>query len=300
MFRCRIAVLCIGFLLSVVPTTHAKFTPGHFYTPIDDGFVLEWDENLEQVGQFQIPGVIGATGATFNDAGNLVLIARRNNAVQFLEVLSDGSIVREFHASNGPLLRGSYTDFDPVRGLYAFANDDRITVIDRDFNLVDSTPPIFSRASGVVFRDDGSLLAVDQFSSFLSVFDQDFALLDQIGVGGLGNVGMDVTADGDVLITSFADGNVFQYDFQTETVTPFITGFGFGDITDVFVLPTSELIVMGGAGPIFLYNSDGMLFNQSEKFLEFGDSVAYFIPSPNAAIPLATIMLMSAGRRRQG
>jgi hypothetical protein len=147
-------------------TLNNRFTPGHIYTPVStlsgNARIVEWDLQLNKVREIPI-NAEGTTGAVFNDRGNLVVITRRNGNVRIVEYDAGGNAIDEY-VRNPPdsLLLGSYIDYDPVQGIYAFADDHQVTVLDGNLNFVASSDSIFDRASGVDFAADGTLYVSDQ------------------------------------------------------------------------------------------------------------------------------------------
>ncbi len=107
----RTSVKLLSLLTQAVVTsglcaqTAPSFKPGHYYVPNYDGEVLEFDEELNEVDRFIVKDVVGSTGATFNDQGNLVFIARvRDAGNHVLEVDREGQIVHDYQMRGGPLL----------------------------------------------------------------------------------------------------------------------------------------------------------------------------------------------------
>lgn len=276
----------------------AQFVPGHFYTPLDGGTVVEWDGSLNEVRRFNVGGVVAATGATFNGSGNLVFLGLRADRLRVMEVDANGNILDEYNTGRGSGQRGASIDYDGLGRRYVFADDDYVTLLDDNLEYLGSTAGLFDRSSGVTFRQDGGFYALDQWTRLLSSFDSEGRLLRQDNVGGNINTGMDIAPNGDVYFVSYGDQVVRRFDPDTgQTVIAKSDGFGHDDISDLKILPDGRFLVTALTGPSFLFDQQWNPIAQSDHFGGVGDSMAYFVPTPGTLAVLGCSLLACRRRR---
>ncbi|MBM4108850.1 MAG: hypothetical protein FJ255_08585 [Phycisphaerae bacterium] len=288
-----VVMLCGG------PAALAQFIPGRLYTPTDGGVIIEWDQQLQLRRQFTVPGVETATGAVFNDAGNLVFIGRRAGSTRVMEINSSGTILREYNTGLGSLFRGSYIDFDPASRRYVIADYRRVTVLSANLALVASTPSTFERASGVAFAPGNVILATDQSGGTLRRFNAStLAEMTPITIGGWVRTGIDVTGSGHVLLTAFGDGTVQRLTNGQPPLVTLVGGLGYGNLSDVRDLGNGTFVTSDGRGLLKIYSSSGSLLRTGVS-TTFSDGVAFLVPSPAGLVVLAS-GLVAIRRRRAG
>ena len=203
----------------------------------------------ERVGQITVSNVNTATGAMFNSSGNLVFIGQDNRyEVLVREVNASGQVLRQYDTGSGGLNRGSYIDFDPIRHIYAFADDDHLTFLDSNLCRIGATANVFQRASGVAFGADGCVFAGDQSDYRVYKFDATFALqsvLDFPYPYGYVATGLDVADNGDLLLTSYGHGAVYRMNPETGDISQVVQDLGYGRVSSVMELPDGRLLMYG-------------------------------------------------------
>lgn len=280
------------------------FTANHYYTPMRGGTVVEWDSDLKQVGSFTIPNVNGYAGCVFDDSGHLVLIAQRAESfdLQVLKVDAKGTVISKYSAGANSLLMGSYIDYDPVRKIYAFANDHAVTYLDSSLKLLGNAQQVFSRASGVAFGAGGTLYATDQFNSGINEFDLSFKKITTIPFPSWCATAIDTNPDGSLMVCDFANGSLSHVDPVTGSSTTVLKKLGYGAISDVEVLPDGRFVTITYGGPLMLYSANGQFLGESIGTTS-GDSVAYYhvnvVPSPTAAGGGVILALVAAFRMKK-
>ncbi len=290
------AALCVA---AMAWSADAAFVPGHFYTPTDSGFVLEWNAQLQQVGQFSVPDLPFNSGAVFNSSGNLVIVGMRAGSTKVVEVDSRGTVLREYATGLSGFLDGAYIDFDAGTNRYVVADNHRITVLDQNLNYITSSVNNFSRASGVAFAPGNIILATDQGVSGLRRFDaMTMTELSPLSIGGAVRTGIDVGGSGDVLTTLFVNGAVQLLAGGNPPAANIVGGLGNGGASDVRWLPDGSFVTIGFRGNLRHFSSAGALI-ESGPVTDFSDGVAYFVPSPGASVLLAVFGASTARRRRR-
>jgi len=283
-------VICASSAIGA-PTDAAGFKRNHIYTPVSQltggGLIVEWDQQLQEIRRIPI-NAEGTTGATFNDRNNLVVITRRADRVRVVEYDASGTAVNEYNTGQGSLLLGSYIDFDPVRKIYAFADGNRVTLLDKDLRFLSSTPSLFRRASGIAFADDGTLYVTDQLDDELFRLDANLVTNLQIYAGGFVPTGIDFDAAGKLLVTYFGDGRLDRFDVSTLNAETVVSGLGYGGISDVLSLPSGQLLTTDDRNRLNIFTSSGMLLSQTPGVGRFGDSLAFLpVPEPSVLAMLA-------------
>ena len=109
----------------------AQFVPGHFYTPLDGGQVVEWDGSLNEVRRFSIPGFGGASGAAFSGDGYLTFIGRpAQDVARVTQVDANGNVLRQSaEIQGGTLGRGTFLDYDPGTSRFIVADVERVSFL---------------------------------------------------------------------------------------------------------------------------------------------------------------------------
>ncbi|MCC7390120.1 MAG: hypothetical protein IT431_15275 [Phycisphaerales bacterium] len=278
----------------------AQFVPGHFYTPLDGGQVVEWDGSLNEVRRFSIPGFGGAAGATFSGDGYLAFIGRpAQDVARVIQVDADGNVIRQSaEIQGGSMGRGTFLDYDPRSSRFIVADVERVTFLNSELDHLSSTPEIFERASGVAFKNNGEFYAVDQFTKLLSAFDSEGQLLSQTPISGWNNTGMDIAADGAVYYTSYFDRVVYRFDPNTGETTLAHDQFDGEDVIDLQILPDGRFLVSAQSGPSFLFDEQWNLLAKSEYFNGVGDSTVYFVPGPGVLLAMLPCGAMACRRKR--
>ncbi|MEE8130475.1 MAG: hypothetical protein V3T48_09315 [Vicinamibacterales bacterium] len=280
--RCYLSVLLAAVLCGrVAAGDGASFTPGHAYVPGCCGLVIEWDENLNQVGSFVVEDLETGDGATFNADGNLVLVGRRQDGVWVMEVNADGVVLQEYHTGLFSLLLASFIDQNPVSLNYAVATDDSVTILDQSLGFVTATTSYeFTRASGVAWGPAGSLWATDSLGHRLLEFDADLNLVTKSFVG-IFPTGMDLTTAGILFVTKDAGSDLLRIDLESGDQQTIVEGLGFGSMWDVVQRDDGNLLTVGG-GTVRMFSADGQLLAISFPDPPFasGQSIAYLRPAP--------------------
>jgi hypothetical protein len=295
-----VVVMAVGAFVLVPARAAEVFHAGNFYTPLDNGWVVERNGSLDEVRRFRVPGMYSATGCTFNDRNELVMIAQLAGTVRLLAVNADGAIVRSYDTHEGSLFRGSYVDYDANRGIYAFADQSRITFLDRNFSLLGSTQNIFGRATGVTFAADGSLFAADSVNYRIRVINSTtFAETRSFQYFSDVLTGMDMGADGFLRVSQFGAGRIDRVNPANGNRALLIDNLGFGGVSSVTELPGGRLLTVNGLAALRLYTANGTLLDSDAGPGEFGDGVAYFVPAPGGLVLGAVAMTALARRRRR-
>lgn len=298
----RVTLFLLGILFAVCSDTACalnvglQFTSGHIYTPVSsltgNARIVEWDRQLNILREIPI-NAEGTTGATFNDRDNLVVITRRDDRVRVVEYDAAGNAVGEYVDDPGAsLLLGSYIDFEPVRKIYAFADDERVTLLDDGLNFISASAAIFERASGVTFAPDGSLYVADQSTNVITHFDSSLSIQRQFHSGGSITTGIEVSKTGHLLVTLWGNGRLDRIDLQTLSSETLVSGLGRSGISDVFELPNGNLLTTSERNVLSLFDEDGGLISSRPGVGAFGDGVAFLVPEPS---PMAMLLLLAIG-----
>lgn len=291
-------------IASLVPSVAAagpagSFTPGHLYRIYNDGLVIESNLDLDEVSRFYVPEIDGVSGASFNDSGELAFIGRHKNQVKVVKINGTGEVVGE-HVIGGPLLKGSYIDFDPISRRYAFADSKRVTLLDESLDPLEtgSTGDMFDRVSGVEFAPDGRLFAVDRFRSSVYEINSEGTIVDSYFIWRRPG-GMDAGPNGELFITQTDDGILNELDLSTRTFETLVDAPGY-HMADVLRLPDGTLIVGDNVNRIRRYTTTGVLldFDNGPQHT-FGEGLVYYVPSPGAVAAFGALsLLLPVGRRR--
>jgi hypothetical protein len=302
-------VFCVWFATTALVAA-TSFVPGHIYsTGLNVGYISESDGSLSHVGNISLSGVVGESGATFNDLGNLVLICQDTNYhVMVREVNADGQTIRQYDTGGGCLLGGSYIDFDPSRRIYAFADDKHVTFLDYNLCRLGATADVLGRASGVAFAADGSLFVSDQNDHRIHQFDS--TTFTQRNVLSFSNgwcaTGLDVAANGDLLLTSFGYGAVYRMNPATGNTTQAVPNLGYGNMICVTEMVDGRLLTAGNnSGSVRIFSADGNVLAFADSGVGHTESAICFVPEPSAVALLAIGALGLLGyawrrRRRKG
>ena len=282
-----------------IPAFGAAFVPGHLYTPIDGGYVVEWDSDLNEVRRFRTPGVLVSTGAEFNARGNLVMKVTQGGAGRIIEVDADGAIVNQY-ALGMNIGRGEYLDYDRTRDMYVCANSTRLLFLDSNLSLIGQTEPLFSRASGVAIAADGTIYAGDQNRNVIREFDIDtLAFIRQRPINTFTTAGIDIDADDNLYVSSYSDGRLLTFNTDTGANSSWIGPLGYGAVSDVLTLPGGDVITCSFHAQLRRYSPNGVLIDAQLNEISFGDSVAYFVPSTGTGCSLAIGLSGTMTRRRR-
>ncbi|MCB9839005.1 MAG: hypothetical protein H6813_06670 [Phycisphaeraceae bacterium] len=262
--------------------------------------------NLEIIRQIPVPNLDGATGSVFNSRGNMVVVGRwigpdGVDTVSVVELNGAGELVNRYDTGDQSLNLTSYIDFDPVRKVYAFANEERITILDNNLHLITHTEPIFERVTGVVFGDDGILYATDNNQQEVFVFDQAFELERMIRFLSFSSGGIDYSSNGDLLVTDSSRGDLFRMNTATGYLSAIFTGLGSGQLRDVLELPDRSLRTIDALGNVSSWTADGQFIHEAPGlgFDYAADGIAYYIPTPTAMSIIAIGGVFAASRHRQ-
>ncbi len=280
--RCYLSVLLAAVLCGrVAAGDGASFTPGHAYVPGCCGRVIEWDENLNQVGSFFVEDLETGDGATFNADGNLVFVGRRQDGVWVMEVNADGVVLQEYHTGLFSLLLASFIDQNPVSLNYAVATNDSVTILDQSLGFVTATTSYeFTRASGVAWGPAGSLWATDSLGHRLLEFDADLNLVTKSFVG-IGPTGMDLTTAGILFVTKHDGSDLLRIDLESGDQQTIVEGLGFGAMWDVVQRDDGNLLTVS-SGTVRMFSADGQLLaiGFPDQPSAGGQSIAYLRPAP--------------------
>lgn len=274
----------------------AEFVAGHIYTPID-GAIVEWDQQFNLIRIFQVEGVNTSSGAVFGPNNELVFLARQGGDVKVLRVDADGQITGEYDTGHSSFLRGSYIDFNPVTQQYAFANDDRITILDADLNFVSHTMGfVFDRASGVAWGENGELYATDQLENTIAGFGSNFIHTGRVAHGfdgGMDRVGSRLWA------TDITQGEFGWFDLDTGSQGNLVDLSDFGEFSDIYVFADGRILTTGTHNELRMFDAFGTLLYQGGGFGGPGDGVAVFIPSPSGSLCLGALAVLHGRRNRR-
>jgi hypothetical protein len=299
--RSRLAV-CPAFLICALAGTSIaqQFNPGHYYTPMFPGTIVEWDPSLQEVHRFSVPGVTSVTGAVFTPNNTLLFLGYRQNSEQVIEIDAAGSILHSYTAG-GTLLGGSYLAVDPVTGMYAFANGTRVTVLNQQLQVVASTPVDFTRVSGVTFNSSGHLFADDSSAAGIREYafnGSSLAFAASHPALNFSNLGMQWCADNSLLFARLDTGDLARLNLTGDTTSVIPTGLGGFVVHDVHQLDTGNILVSAG-DRLYTFTATGQPLNQSAFPGDHMDGVAVFVPAPATGVMTSMLLLVCARRRRR-